>query len=378
MFSVPLLRSHATVSLVDRDRLQLYHANRSVILVSSAIDFSEGAGLDKFIATIIAFRCLSFKQDGVLDILGSGNAKLVCDSKIPGDNKVVQKGNDLVFSGEKLGEKLGENFKVTLGDVISRDPATVGRSTVVLQAISDQWSGTDLVVKISWPGSEQIPENHFLDEAEAMAKGEHAWAANHLPRVFYAKDVIFGQHSTIESVAQLFENAQFVNARECHKYERRALRIIVQERLYPLKSLTNVRDIGQVLLDAACGTCSSLSTTYIHLCRFSSPLALRHSWDPSPRPQFQQYHVAHHRGEERQGKNGEQGPWGADGLRPFVMEEGPGERLHEDLAAADRDSAVYGTGAASGNKSRPPVQARCRITVLHHATDVGTPYDRNS
>jgi hypothetical protein len=48
MFSTSLLRSHATVCLVDRDRLQLYHANRSVILVSSAINLSEGNGLDQF------------------------------------------------------------------------------------------------------------------------------------------------------------------------------------------------------------------------------------------------------------------------------------------------------------------------------------------
>ena len=69
MFSVPLLRSHATVSLVGRDRLQLYHANRSVILVSSAIKFVEGEGLDKFIAIIIAFHCLSPEQNGILSSL---------------------------------------------------------------------------------------------------------------------------------------------------------------------------------------------------------------------------------------------------------------------------------------------------------------------
>ena len=69
MFSVPLLRSHATAGLVDRDRLQLYHANRSVILVSSAINFSEEDGRTKFIATIIAFHCLSLEQNGIMEML---------------------------------------------------------------------------------------------------------------------------------------------------------------------------------------------------------------------------------------------------------------------------------------------------------------------
>ncbi|KAF9789671.1 hypothetical protein BJ322DRAFT_1105528 [Thelephora terrestris] len=76
MFSISLLRLHATVCLVDHGRLQLYHANRSVILVSSAINLSEGNGLDQFIAVIIAFHSLSFKQDGNLDNVVEGNVKL--------------------------------------------------------------------------------------------------------------------------------------------------------------------------------------------------------------------------------------------------------------------------------------------------------------
>ena len=68
------LLSHATSGLVDRDRLQLYHANHSVILVSSAINFSDGDGLNKFIAFFIASYCLSPEQNGILDeCKASGN-----------------------------------------------------------------------------------------------------------------------------------------------------------------------------------------------------------------------------------------------------------------------------------------------------------------
>ena len=56
MLSVPLLCSHATISLIDRDHLQLYHANRLAILVSPAINFSDGDGKDKSIATITALQ----------------------------------------------------------------------------------------------------------------------------------------------------------------------------------------------------------------------------------------------------------------------------------------------------------------------------------
>jgi hypothetical protein len=113
-----------------------------------------------------------------------------------------------------------------------------------------------------------------------MAEGDNAWVANHLPRVYYAGDVVFRSDSTLESVARLFEDAKFANGH--HAYERRTLRIIIQERLYPLESLTNVKDIGQVFLDIACSTCVpfrfSITT---HLPWFSSSLALRLSWHPS-------------------------------------------------------------------------------------------------
>ena len=248
MFSVPLLRSHATVSLVDRDRLQLYHANRSVILVSSAINFSEGDGKDKFIATIIAFHCLSLEQNGILETRVPRNAQLVSDTKI-GEAQVVQRGSELHFAG--IGED--KPFKVTLEDVISRDPAMVGRSTLVVNATSEQWPKALLVVKISWPTSSRASEAAFIERAREKATGKHAWAAKHLPRVYYAEDVVFSTNSTLESVARLFDNPKFEGKE--FVYERRTLRIIIQERLYPLKSLASAKDIGQVFVDVACSTC---------------------------------------------------------------------------------------------------------------------------
>ena len=160
---------------------------------------------------------------------------------------MVQNGKELVFL-----KKTNEEFTVKLAEVVSRDPAMVGRSTLVLNGTSTKWEGA-LVIKISWPTSGRDSETRFITEATAKAKGEHAWAANHLPRVHYAEDVAFDADSTLESVAGLLENAEFVNGE--YKYERRTLRVIIQERLFPLKSLTNARDIGQVFLDVACSTC---------------------------------------------------------------------------------------------------------------------------
>ena len=259
-FSVPAFRSHATVGLVDRDRIQFYHANRSVILVTSAINFSTRdrmGGVDKFIAIVMAFSRLTLRDNGILHNLHDG--------KLFGGNEAlttlpasglthgavrIQAGRKLEFGGD---EKTGP-FTLTYGDVIANEPSLTGRSTVVLHAKSSKWKGVDLVVKISWPSSQRDSEHKFLNKATEIAESapEHKWALNHLPRVFFAQDVTFASDSTYEKVAKMFDNAEFINGE--YIYERRTLRIIIQERLYPLKSLTNQRDIAQVLVDIACST----------------------------------------------------------------------------------------------------------------------------
>jgi len=260
-FSIPAFRSHATIGLVDRDRIQFFHANHSVILVSSAINFTARDwkdGLDKFIAIVIAFSRLSLRDNGVLHDLHKGklfrdNKKLVT-SDIPRGTLRMQEGNELALGGDG---KTGP-FTLKFGEVISHEPSLAGRATAVLHAKpSTLWKDINLVVKISWPGSDRVAENKFLERAVETAKSSPGdnWALNHLPQVLFAQDVVFGPDSTHEKVARLFDNAKFVDEKRPYVYERRTLRIIVQERLYPLKTLTNVRDIAQVLLDVACGMC---------------------------------------------------------------------------------------------------------------------------
>ena len=224
--------------------------------MSSAIAFSTAddvEGLDKFIAIVIAFGRLSLRDSGILHDLKDGklfrdNEKLP-KSKPPPNTVRSQEGNQLEFGGNKTTKP----FTLTYGKVISHDPSLARRATAVLHATSQKWKNLDLVVKISWPSSGRAPEDKLVDQAITRAKGAvvDRWAINHLPRVLFAQDVAFESDSTNEKVARLFDNAEFVN-RE-YTYERRTLRIIIQERLYPLKTLTSVKDVGQVLLDAGCG-----------------------------------------------------------------------------------------------------------------------------
>ena len=249
MLSAPLL-SNATAALIDHDSFQLYHVNRSAIFTSSTIDFSEGEGLDKLIASIIAIYHLSFKQNPVLDTLHSKNTEFVWNSKTPKNDRVAWDGNKRDFSGIKA----QDDFTVCLGDIVFRDPAPVGRSTMVLTAACGRWPKNGLVVKFSWQDSGRVSETDFLKRAnDGAQKTSGKWATKHLPRTFYSKDVVPNPDSTLDPVARLFDNVELINGK--YEYERRIVRVIVQERLHPIKSLTNVRDIGQVFVDVVCSKC---------------------------------------------------------------------------------------------------------------------------
>ena len=224
---------------------------------------------------VIAFSQLSLSDIGILhdlddDGLFRDNEKLVTRTVSPGGVR-MQVGNRLEFGGN---EETGP-FTLTFGEVISHEPSLAGRSTAVLHARSSKWKNADLVVKISWPGSGRVSETEFLEKATSLAEstGEDKWALNHLPRVLYAQDVVFDSDSTQARVASLFSEAEFANGE--YVYERRVLRIIVQERLHPLKELTNVRDIGQVFLDVACSMCLRFARWSPRSHQFSSPMAVQ-------------------------------------------------------------------------------------------------------
>ena len=222
--------------------------------MSSAITFSAAddvEGLEKFIAIVIAFGRLSLRDNRILHDLGNG--KLFHDnerlpkSKLPPKRLQIQEGNQLVLGGNRKRKP----FTLTYSKVISHEPSLAGRATAVLHATSPEWKNVDLVVKISWPGSGRVPEDKLVDEAIKQTKKTDRWAIKHLPRVLFAQDVAFESDLTNEKVARLFDNVRLVNGE--YKYERCTLRIIIQERLHPLETLTSVKDVGQVLLDTGCG-----------------------------------------------------------------------------------------------------------------------------
>lgn len=220
------IRPHVTVCLVEGNCIQFYHANHSVVLVSSVIDLDND--IDSLIGILIAFRRLALHDRRMLE---------------PAHNAAI-----LRLEGN---EKLGGPIEIELGTAISMSPSLVGRSTAVMYGMSPRWPGSRVVVKISWVDEARISEEEFMDKAvEEATNLEHEWALNHLPRFYCVEDV---KDPTDASVQELFKVTRFAN--RDYAYERRQMRIVVQEPLHSLKTLANVRDIGQVMLDVACSAC---------------------------------------------------------------------------------------------------------------------------
>lgn len=69
MLELSILRSHAFVTLVDRDNLQLMYADRSAIVTTSIIDLRTSDGEAMFLAKLVVFHWLTTKQWGFLPLV---------------------------------------------------------------------------------------------------------------------------------------------------------------------------------------------------------------------------------------------------------------------------------------------------------------------
>ena len=265
-FSLPAYQLHTTIGIINRDRIQFYHANHSVILVSSAIDIGindKTGGLDKLIAIVITFSRLSLRDIGILhnphdSSLSQGNRDLSIHNTNPGVVR-FQEGGKLEFGGD---DETGP-FALTCGALISSESSLVGQLTTVLHATSPKWQDLNLVIKICWLETGRGSESEFLQKAIREAEySTGKWALRHLPGLLFAQDVTFDSDSTQRRVASLFNNVDFVNGE--YEYKGRLLQIIIQERLYPLTALTNAKDIAQVLLDVMCSAYFSLTSYLPH------------------------------------------------------------------------------------------------------------------
>ncbi|KAK0484246.1 hypothetical protein EDD18DRAFT_1112042 [Armillaria luteobubalina] len=117
------LRSHALVTLIDRDRIQLSYYDRSAIIVSQAIDLTNGDDEIRFIAMLIGCHRLTLKQRGVLhDIIK--DPYLTDFSRF----NAVSKDPKLLFSGLEMElQKNNDNITLILGSIVYRQRGLFAR-----------------------------------------------------------------------------------------------------------------------------------------------------------------------------------------------------------------------------------------------------------
>ncbi|KAK0231492.1 hypothetical protein IW262DRAFT_1263042 [Armillaria fumosa] len=243
-------RSHALVTLIDRDRIQLSYYDRSAIIVSQAIDLANEDDEIPFIAMLIGCHRLTPKQRGILH-------DIIKDPYITDFNRfnAVSEDPALLFSGlEMTLKKDNKRISLILGTIVYRQRGLFGRDTCVIRATCPEWEGKKLVVKISWPSASRKSEKTLLDiaiaKANEMAKpGETHWVLNHLPNIFHEQDFKFDDDDSVQKlISEMVHGGQYVGGRD-GAYEGRVLRITVLEEIYPITSLRNDRDYAQVFVD---------------------------------------------------------------------------------------------------------------------------------
>ncbi|KAF9025735.1 hypothetical protein BDZ89DRAFT_67949 [Hymenopellis radicata] len=142
-----LLRSHAILTLFDKDRFQIHYYDRSAIALSSIVNLSTPEGQELFIIMLMGLRRLTSEGLGLRKVLGESE-KFYTElgyfkSQI---SEGLSKDWRRMFHGMKLcvGDKT-----YTLQEILFRQPGIVGRTTCVVAATDGQ--GTEVVVKISCP-----------------------------------------------------------------------------------------------------------------------------------------------------------------------------------------------------------------------------------
>ncbi|KAK0451398.1 uncharacterized protein EV420DRAFT_1766427 [Desarmillaria tabescens] len=243
------LRSHALVTLIDRDRLQLTYYDRSAIVVSQAIDIADKEEKRLFVGMLIGCHRLTLPQRGILD-------HIIEDPYIRGFGKMEERNPITLFDGLKmtLAKSDGTKIILTLGSIVHRQRCLIGRDTCVVLARSAAWPGRELVVKISWPSIHRDSEKKLMDAAKAKAdemagEGKRHWVLDHLPEILHSQDFHFDdEDSPQRRLIELLIEASYVDEKT-FIYEERLLRIIVSERLFPITDLADVKDIAQAFHD---------------------------------------------------------------------------------------------------------------------------------
>ncbi|KAK0211856.1 hypothetical protein IW262DRAFT_1412093 [Armillaria fumosa] len=197
----------------------------------------------------IGYNHLTPLQCGVPD-------QIIEDPYIQCFENIDRKSPEHFFKGLKVTLQKTDktNMVLTLGAIIHRQRHLIGRNTCVVIGASLEWPGKQLVVKMSYPSIYRESEQRLVEAARAKAKetageGNTHWVLDHLPEILHSQDFRFNEKDCPQKrLMELLIEAEYAD-KKTFLYEERVLRITVSERLFPLDSLTDVKEVGQVFLD---------------------------------------------------------------------------------------------------------------------------------
>ncbi|KAJ7229865.1 hypothetical protein GGX14DRAFT_553369 [Mycena pura] len=126
--------------------------------------------------------------------------------------------------------KLNDGRSLIVGGTIFQSHGIIGRGTCVSQARMEvEGREKDVIVKWSWPAKTRTPEANLVKIATELATASgDCWVLDHLPKILRAEEREFDENSPHWRLSELF----------WEHYRLRVLRIVLQERLYPITELT--------------------------------------------------------------------------------------------------------------------------------------------
>ncbi|KAK7440198.1 hypothetical protein VKT23_017140 [Stygiomarasmius scandens] len=262
MLSSGLLRLHSVGVIIDTLVLQLVYYDRSKVILSKPVTLSSEYGQAFFLAALYKLMSLEARKQGLLPasigVKGpslptikprlnnqhmAGYQGLAHKPKHPGTkpsaNSIIDTnpGCNAFYDCELT---LDEGKAVKLKEVVYRAHGIIGRGTTVIKGID--WNGQEVIVKLSFPGKERDPENELVEYARGKAVGDHAWAQNHLPEIRWAKTYDFADDMPQTKLAKYLHGLKI-------PYDKRVLRITVQDVLHPLTDLVDPTECAQVFYD---------------------------------------------------------------------------------------------------------------------------------
>ncbi len=255
------LRSHSLGLLVCGKCVQPLYFDRSVIVVGAPFDFKAHPKL--FAALNIRMSKMSLVDRGlVTDLFDDLQVR---SYKKPSESRIDRTS---LFNGAKVALDVGgKPVVLTLGKIILRQPALIGRGTLVLDVLSvegnEEWAKKQLVVKISFPSRTRPSEFEMVQRILNKARElDDKWIENHIPSLLHEEVLDFEKMDghVIGKLKRYLDQCEWVDVK--FEYDVRVCRFLVAEKLHSVTEIASTAEWTDVYFDAVKSTSVDLIVSF--------------------------------------------------------------------------------------------------------------------